>query len=270
MNGTDFFHSSRCCIEHAKRHIHTLETEISVFFNTNPYATVVETNMDGTEDIHKIKLVKPMPATFPLIAFDAINSLRSSLDQAGYAVAVAIGKGGNNAHFPFGNTDNDVNASHRRRSKDLPKEIFDKMMAFKPYKGGNDLLWALNKLCNSHKHEIIIPIAIYTDNMSYGIHNLVSSGSANTFPPRWDAAKNEMILARVLHGSEFNCDLQVQTFIAFAKVDAVLGQPAIPILNNMVGIVERIIMALESEARRLGIIKGFHICDHSEKRQELH
>lgn len=255
----DSFHSSKYSVDHAKRHIRNLETEASIFFGTRPYAVVVETNANGTEDAHKIKLVKPMPVSLPGIAFDALNSLRSSLDQAGYAIAIACSKSGKKAHFPFGDRADEVESRRKSSSKDLPKEIFDLMAAFKPYKGGNDLLWALNKLCNSHKHEIITPVAFYTGHMS--INNLVLSGGPASFTfsrPEWDSDKNELIFARIAHGSKLDMDAQFEPCIVFADVDTVFRQPAVPIICQMGSIVESIIMALEAEATRLGIIKQAH------------
>ena len=254
MSKLGAFHSSWYSIEHAKRHIRNLETEVSIFFSTNPYSFVTESNADGTEDIHKIKLTKPMPAGLSGITFDAINNLRSSLDQAGYAVAVATGRSGKNAHFPFGDTAADVNACEKRRSKHLPKQIFDLMVSFKPYRGGNDLLWAMNKLCNSQKHELIIPVATYTGNMDLLIGRIETGSKPFTFPPRWNSAKNEMVIAQVPYGSECKFDFQYQVFIAFNDVECILGQPVIPILNKMLGIVDGIVMALEAEAKRIDIL----------------
>jgi len=62
------------------------------------------------------------------------------------------------------------------------------MISFKPYKEGIDLLWALNELCNSQKHEIIIPFAL----------DVGGGSSGNTYfeeviyfacPPIWIARK---------------------------------------------------------------------------------
>jgi hypothetical protein len=100
----DRLESSKYSIEHAKRHIRNLEREIAVFIDSKPYTTVVETNADATEDFHKVKLAQPMPDALAGIAFDAINSLRSCLDQAGYAVALAAGNGTSKASSPSGTT----------------------------------------------------------------------------------------------------------------------------------------------------------------------
>ena len=41
------------------------------------------------------------------------------------------------------------------------------MAAFKPYKGGNVPLWALNKLCNTSKHETLLIPFLGAENMIY-------------------------------------------------------------------------------------------------------
>lgn len=251
---SDPFHSSKYSIEHAKRRLRELEGEISVFFKTDPYARVIEFNTDRVEDAHKVKLVKPMPVGLPGIAFDVVSSLRSALDQVGYAVAVAAGNSGRDAHFPFGPTFADVESRRTRRSKDIHKDIFDLMVSFKPYKGGDDLLWALNQLCNSHKHEIVTPVAMSTGSTMLN-HANFQGLIALEIPPRWDRAKNEMILVRVRHGTRVDYDFQIQMFIAMAEVDVVDGQPADAVLNTLVGKVEGIILTIEAESRRIGIIK---------------
>lgn len=87
---TDPFHSSKYNIEHAKRRLTEFEWEVAAFRKSNPYAQVVEQNADGTEDFYKVKLIKSMPVGLPGIASDCLNALRSALDSAGYAIAIAV------------------------------------------------------------------------------------------------------------------------------------------------------------------------------------
>ena len=255
---TDPLHSSRYSVEHAKRRIRELELEINAFFNTSPFTKVIELEKNGSEEVHKIKFVKPMPVALSGIAFDAVNNLRSALDQAGFAVALAAGKNGKNAHFPFGDNLTEVRGRIRRRSKDIPIEIFDVMAAFKPYKGGNDLLWALNKLCNTNKHEIVVPVAT----VSAGVHGKsvsyrpVTTGGTITFQPLiWDSVKDEMEFARLTLGGKLEGEFQFSFFIAIGKIEIVEGNPVLDVINAIAGEVERILMAIEGEARRIGLFK---------------
>ncbi len=250
---SDPFESSRYSIEHAKRHISQLEREIGAFVKSRPYTQVVETNAKGTEDSYKIKLTKPLPAALPGIAFDSANNLRSALDQAGYAVATAAGKRGRDAKFPFGDTLAEVQSRVKRGSKDIPKEVFDIMVARQPYKGGNNLLWALNKLANTNKHEVIVPMVLATGNM-HVTKAYFGRVVGLEWPPRWDSTKNEMVIATVPYGETPHIDLQIQILVAIGKVEGVGGQPALPVFNGMLTEVQNSLTTIEAEALRLGIV----------------
>src|SRR2546428_10680207 len=83
---------------------------------------------------------KPLPIALAGIAADAIYNLRAALDQAGYAVAVAAKTSGKNAHFPFGDTLEEVKSREQGGSKEIPKSIFDAMVALRPFETGNTFL----------------------------------------------------------------------------------------------------------------------------------
>jgi hypothetical protein len=247
----DPLHDSRYSVEHAKRRIRELEGEITVFNKTNPCARVLERDPNTAEYVHKIKLVKHLPVALSGIAFDAVTNLRSALDQAGFAVAVAAGKKGKDAHFPFGDTLAEVQSRAGRASKDIPKEIFDAMVAAKPHKGGNDLLWALNKLCNTNKHEIIIPMGM--DSGGFVMARGPMKGPLKISAPRWDSAKNEMEYLRTGPTTVADINYQFTCYVAIGKIEIMEGQAALTVLNAMAGEVERVLMAIEAEARRVGL-----------------
>jgi hypothetical protein len=127
------------------------------------------------------------------------------------------------------------------------------MVASAPYREGNKLLWALNKLCNANKHEAISPVAFSTGGCSIDIASF-SALTGFDVPPKWDAAKQEMVLAIVPRGSTVVCDMAVETFVAMGKVDGVVGKPAVEVLNTIAGIVADIVRKLEDEGIRLGIL----------------
>lgn len=250
---TDIFHSSKYSIEHAKRRLAELEAELLAWFKSDPYTRVIDKSADGTQQVHKLKLAKPMPASLSGIVFDTANSLRSSLDQAGYSIARAIKKSGSNAHFPFGGTLADAQSAMNRRSKELPKEIFDLMISFKPYKGGDNLLWSLNELCNSHKHEIIVPVASHTGGIQ--LTGTAALGLRIRYPMVWDRAKNEMEILYAPWGAEFNFDFKFEQFITATDIEFMDGLPIDGVLNTLISKVDGILMAIEAESRRIGIIQ---------------
>jgi hypothetical protein len=240
------FDSSKYCISRAKHHLTDLEGQIDQFFSTNPYTHVVDYDPNTRENVHKIKLTKPMPVSLSGIMFDGVNNLRSALDQAIFA----LGRGEFRA-FPFADNSINFEKAVKGRCKDLPDEIADLVRTFKAYKGGNDLLWALNQLCNSNKHAIITPVAIARGDTTLSIIEFRGPGSLSR--PVWDRAKNEMEIARLEHGGTFHMNLQVDGFIAIRDVEIVDGEPAPALLNEFIRIVEGIVMAIEAEARRIGL-----------------
>ncbi len=247
-------HSSKYCVAHAKRHIEQLKTEIDTYFKSEPYKQVIGFDASGPDDIHKLKLVKAMPEPLSGIAFDAVSSLRAALDQAAHTIGLASGANGKKSAFPFGDTLPEVQSRSKGNggSKDIPQDLFHLMVYFKPYKDGNIHLWGLNKLCNSHKHEIVIPMAIYTGGGSIK-HAYFSSVKSFSFPPRWDSEKQEMILAVVPHRAPTNFDMSVSTFVAIGKIDGIIGKPAIDVLGKIAKTVEAIVDALETKGVDIGI-----------------
>lgn len=250
----DPFESSRYHIKHAKRRLDELKRSVVAFLKEEPYALVIEHNEELAQDVYKIVLRKGMPDTWPGDAFDVINSLRSSLDQAGYAVAVAAGRSGANAHFPFGGSESEMLGRAKGRSKDLPKEIFDVMAKAKPYRGGNDLLWSMNRLTNTPKHEVMI--AMRPVSPSAFIDEYANPGTTYELgiPPRWDDSKNEMVLFRVAHGDKPRFQMDLHVLIAFTQAEPLRNAHIHAVLDAFVRETEAIVNAIEAEARRLGLV----------------
>jgi hypothetical protein len=249
MMNDDPLRHAKYSVRHANRHIKAFDTEAIAYYATMPFIRTVELSASGTEDIHKLKLGKAMPEVMPGIAFDAVNNLRSALDQAAYAVGIAAGTKGKDAHFPFGDT------LKTRRYRDIPQGMFDFMRSFKPYKTGNVHLWALNELCNSHKHEIVTPMAMYSASSHLSEAVFSSEGSSFSWPPKWDASKGEMILASIPHGTELEMKASFTACVVIAEVDVVMGIPAIQFLRHVSAEVERIILGIEAEGKRVKVFQ---------------
>jgi hypothetical protein len=87
--------------------------------------------------------------------------MRDVLDLAGYGLAVASGAvDPQHTNFPFAPNAVKFEEQVRGRCKDLPDDIVMLFRSLKPYKGGNDLLWALNCMAVTDKHKLLIPIAV--------------------------------------------------------------------------------------------------------------
>lgn len=243
---SDIFHSSKSCINRAKYHLYDFNRQLNSFMNTNPCVSFIETDPNTAEEIHKIKLTKPLPTVLSNIAFDAAINLRCALDQCIFALS--FGKGGRFAAFPFASDASHFEDAVKGRCKHLPVEIANLIRTFKAYKGGNDLLFALNELANTSKHAIICPVGLTNSNITYeGMSNI-----SITFP-FWDRTKNEMELFRMPKGNTTEININFSLTVEIGDIEFVEGKPAVAVLDQLIRVVEGIVMAIEAEAKRLGL-----------------
>lgn len=250
---SSIFEPPRAEIEHGERRIFELQSEIEGFLGADPYTRVVERSDDGTTDIHKLVLTKPMPASIPRIAADAAISLRAALDQCGYVLARASGVTANRpkSSFPFARSADELDRCRNAGSKHGPAKIFDIMVSYKPYKGGNDVLWAMNELGNAKKHRIVIPCANATAGMR--VHRATFGKAHIKWPPKWDSEKNEMVLVESVVGGKADYEFELATYVAIAGIDELDGAPVFDTLLNMRSLVLEIVDSVEATANSMGL-----------------
>lgn len=248
------FASSHSKIARAKEHFADLELRIKQFIDLDPYEQFIEDDPDRAGfKVHKIRLTKPLPESIGNILGDLVGNLRSSLDNASYAIAVASGKTDPKfTSFPFAGS-RDQMAQSLGRSKDLPKEIHSLFCGFQPYLGGDDLLWLLNEICNSDKHKIVTPLGAGVIRRNTSIRTTGFFEMPD--PPIWDRTKNEMVVVTLGPDTKFEYNFEFHIFVIFHDIRLVDGRPITPILDNLFGKIERILLAMEAESRRLGIVK---------------
>lgn len=258
LDSNDPFYSSKFSVEWAEAHIAEFERESNKFFQPDVYKTFVEPDpdtSDGPYNFFKFKLAKSMPIALDGHVIDIVYNLRAALDQALYAVASLNNtlslKG--TPYFPIRTEKADFENGLNGVRKFFPQDITDLVCAFEPYQGGNDLLLALHKLCNTNKHGIIRPLPLATASMAF-------SGTAKGRGPQifqtpvWDRSKNEMILGRVPVNAEYTFNFDYSFFIVFDDVELIAGQPVGPTLEAFLEIVQSFVMVVEAETRRLGLM----------------
>jgi hypothetical protein len=99
----DPFYSPKQRLSRANDHIRRLHKRIETFFKKAPYSRVIELDTDGVTQLHKFKFTKRLPDSCVLSATEALEALRSTLDQTGYAATVAAGKvSPKKTQFPIG------------------------------------------------------------------------------------------------------------------------------------------------------------------------
>jgi hypothetical protein len=241
-------------LSRAKHHLADLETQIKAFSEKKPWTPVVE--KDGTDDVLKVKFSERLSEDIPNIVFDCANNLRTVLDQAAFAIGRKHTGLDNpkSAKFPFGPTEDDMRNNLAGGCKDLPPEISGLFAAFKPYKGGNNALWAMNELCNVPKHKMLYPISI-GGGVGVGGNAIVNT---MLLGGGWNSEKDELIYARIPAGGvQGQLNFNLTFSVAFDQVDEVIrGQNPIKALRAMTGEVERVLVVTERECRRIAAAKG--------------
>jgi hypothetical protein len=252
----DPFASAKRRVARAKEHIAKIVNETASFYETKPYARLVEKNARGFEE-HKVKLTADIPAHITDLAYEAIEALRASLDQAAYQIAVACGsKRPDLVHFPI--SDNAANFENLLKGQisDFPAELLTLFRTFKPYKDGNDLLFALNRVRRQAAHRFIVPVATCLGGVQV-LNACISSPHPMTIPaPKWDSTNNEIILVITGPGSNLEYTIEMTFFLAFGPtVEGLSGESVSDTLEEIATEVERIVLAVEAEAKRIDLIK---------------
>jgi hypothetical protein len=253
----DVFQSCRLTLLRAQHHIDDLNAKIIEFVSSQPWSMAVEPNLQARENVVKVKFARRLSTDLPCILFDAANNLRAALDQAGYASAVASGNASlKRTNFPFGDTlaDLDNHIDRRKGCRDLPPEITALFRVFRPYKGGNDALWALNKLCNAQKHCDLIPFTLGDVRIYDADGSNVIQGAIGLHNPLWDPSKYEIMLDRIPANEstpDYKAHVTLNVAIQCAAIER--GKPAIAVLGEMMRIVDGILAATEAECRRIGL-----------------
>ncbi len=230
------FESSKDSIKRANFHIDDFLSQTSKFFNSQPFESISDTDTSGHEII-RLKLIKPLPAALPWIVADAVNNLRFALDQAVYAIAP-----NSDTAFPFGHSEKAFKKAIERCCKGIPPEVVELLHNFKPFKEGDKLLWALNKLCNANKHRSIGLVAIASGEISL---DRTFQDFAMIKSPSWDRSENEMILR-----SKINMSSRIEIIfdIANDETEFLDGRSVSQTLLYFEGLVGEIVIAIENEA----------------------
>lgn len=249
----DRFASPRQMLARGKHHVQDLETRIRAYIDSNPGTQVVERDSDGVTDLYKIRFTPPADDLGGVV-FDAANNLRSVLDQLGFAIAVAhTGEASpTSCKFPFGPTHNDLLNNAKGACKNLPPEIRDLFIGFKAYKGGDEVLWALNELANTPKHKMIVPAVLGVGGTNVSPKGMISGPFS--VERRWNRDKNELVFMTVGGAADFSYEANITYDIALDDaLELIGGMSPLFVLSTMALRVDDVLAKTEAECRRIGL-----------------
>lgn len=247
--------SAKEMLADAQALLEELDKSVTSFFQASPYKTVIEYNAKNGSNTHKIKLTQELPGRVRSQVRHIASDIRGALDHVGYAAALCSGNSKpRKTMFPFAKSIDEERNVKTRNCKDLPEEIFNEFWGFKPYIGGDNVLWSLNEIANCNKHRAVVPVGhgLFGEQMARNFH---CDGLCHemAFPPRWDVNKNEAIICVVDSRATTTYDMQLGFSLCFGEIDVVKGQPVVDILKYLLQKAKDIVESSEKKGKELGI-----------------
>lgn len=242
------FSDSKLLLTRAKKHLDELKFEELAFSDGKPYTSIIDVESDPLNDVYKLQLTSPIPSTIKAIVADSINNIRASLDHAVCASVKLFGRSANVACFPFAESVLGLENTIKGRCKEVHPEIVSLMREFKPYKGGNDLLWSVSKISALNKHQSLLAL-----NAKYEMTDwqIVANRPPEPITPFWNSAKDEFIFAVMSKGGQLTWNIYITLYITFGDVEIVRFQPLVSTINEMIGIAQSIVSDIEAASCRI-------------------
>jgi len=174
------------------------------------------------------------------------------------ASKASLGSADLNAAFPFGGDPDEFERDIKRKCHGVAAEIIAIIRGFRPYRGGSDDLWALNKVRNIKEHRLLI-----APTLAGGIRwPFEIAGKTvfmlNTSPenePQWDDVNKTLTFEThpmIYHLPVFEkIEKKLVFFLKFGDIEGMAGEHLIPKLEAFARIVENCIDSIEQKTRRL-------------------
>jgi hypothetical protein len=154
----------RVKVQGAQEYIRNLNAQIRAFLSTPPEPYVIATKRDPQtrELVYYVSAAaEQVPSRIASIAGDVVQNLRSALDYLAFQLVIVGRPGitpGRQICFPICENAAQYRSKAPGKIKGMRQDAIKAINALKPYKGGNDLLWALNRLNNINKHRTLIMV----------------------------------------------------------------------------------------------------------------
>jgi hypothetical protein len=231
-------------VDWARAQLPALEQEFKSWFESDPYLLIEEPHPEMGKKLFKLEINRQLPATTNAYVGAIINSTRTSLDLLASAIAIRNGKTpSSDRHFPIYATvdtfaDPKNVAKRKKWLSDIDLKIIERLQ---PYRGGNDLLFALHHLDIKRKHEQLVSVHLTPNNF---IITPATYRQGFEFPPVWPGFKDGAIVGWT-NINATNYDFLVTAEVSFNETDFLPVQPVVSILRQFAGTAESIIRLFE-------------------------
>lgn len=240
--------SARLKIENADSHIKDLAAQISTFFQTDPKPFRSYVDEEDSRKVFKIQALIGPPGLIYSRIGDTLSNTRSALDHLAGALAVKNGHTSGRVNFPIVEDQKKFEALEEDSKRKFGADAWHVICDLRPYRGGNNLLWSLNKLRNMDIHETVVPIASAVAGAEWVANVLlVEPGQVDTArsPVRFDENRVARIWRVPASATIINSETRFSLDIAFTKVEPVEGQPVVAVLQQFLDLTRRTVALFE-------------------------
>ena len=156
-------------------------------------------------------------------------------------------------HFPFaGDYENFVKGYAKNQINAFPaeaKEIFEEI---KPYRDGDDLLYAINRNRNKDVHNFVIPVGSYGSLRGISNFSFSNPKGGITFDGRLYRLDEGIVVINLGHQGTMQpknekAQISVAGEIVFGDAEIISGEPVINTLKKMHDIVLNIVIKFETK-----------------------
>lgn len=244
----------RLKIERANKHIKDINIIITDWVNSNGIS--IKRKSDGTKQFVKF-YIKPIEKMLPIMIGEVFFQLKSALDLLMCALAELNGRGTSGVKFPICADLKEFESERgqgpiEKLSLAARNHIFD----LKPYKGGNNLLWAMNTLRNKDGHIRLLPLITRfplpsqsgrfedTTNNDFGIDTPLVVEIGNLIV----TSKNEITLATCSFAGDIKIENDTKPIIniAFSDIEGIEREPIVALLQQFLDLTTSIVDIFDS------------------------
>lgn len=249
------FDGARAKIERSHTHFKELVAREQQFRKSQPLIFEVEPQPNGDSIVYA-KIAKLPSNQDEAVVADIVGNFRSALDIAVSQACRVRGENDpkklNKTYFAFGGSEKDWTDNLNNRMAGADQLIRDTVKSFRPWKeNGNEILYALSKICADDKHVDLVPVAANMSQMEIKALKLSGGdGGLNRVQgrtPKWGSHDRVEILTVFAPAQvEILGPGVVEPCFGFGEVYALTGQPLIATLNQMGAMCENIVETIES------------------------
>lgn len=255
-------------VTRAKEHVTNLERELRAFLDRSPYKVAAKDDQVTRKLVYYVTSAEATPECLPLIAGDAVQNLMSALDHLACQLVCSDTADKpphpNRIYFPVADDFAKYELRKHERMEGAHPTTLDAIDALKPFKGGNDLLWTLYKLNNIDKHRLLFTVGAQAAGINVG--QLLANDIRASFPAVAVAAFESMNAFLMPADPGFpltagfvlytggvdekpNPKQQFRFEVVLNEPGVIEGTPLLEVMNELIGLVERIVTALTPRLR---------------------